>query len=241
MATIISHFYNEEYILPWWLNHHKQIFDHGILIDYGSTDRSRDIIYQLCPDWEIHNSTNPLFDYIDLENQINNYQSNINGWRLTITMTEFLMGINANMLQDNIFPIAHEIPAFEFYDWNPSGWIPQYLPLWSKFKYGIPSLGRLLHNYYVEYHGGRHFDGKFPRKHGAIFKYRDCISSPEMVSRRLQIQRKIPEEHKKTEAGWQHHNYNNGLDIFVLRDHHLRMTQQHNNFQDLSTLINAMT
>jgi hypothetical protein len=48
MKTVISHFYNEEYMLPWWLKHHRQYFDHGILIDYGSTDKSLDIIKKIC-------------------------------------------------------------------------------------------------------------------------------------------------------------------------------------------------
>ena len=26
--TIISNVWNEEYLLPWWLNHHKDLFDH---------------------------------------------------------------------------------------------------------------------------------------------------------------------------------------------------------------------
>lgn len=47
--TVISHFYNEEYLLPWWLNHHKNIFDNGILINYGSTDKSVEIIKSICP------------------------------------------------------------------------------------------------------------------------------------------------------------------------------------------------
>ena len=35
--TITAVFYNEEYLLPWWLMHHKQYFDHGVLINYAST------------------------------------------------------------------------------------------------------------------------------------------------------------------------------------------------------------
>ena len=42
-TTVISHFYNEEYLLPWWLAHHTKLFDHGILINKGSTDRSVEI------------------------------------------------------------------------------------------------------------------------------------------------------------------------------------------------------
>ena len=30
---LFSHIYNEEYLLPFWLNHHKNIFDHGVIID----------------------------------------------------------------------------------------------------------------------------------------------------------------------------------------------------------------
>ena len=42
-------FYNEEYLLPWWLMHHTKIFDHGILINRGSTDRSVEICKLLAP------------------------------------------------------------------------------------------------------------------------------------------------------------------------------------------------
>ena len=34
--TVICHFRNEEVLLPFWLRHHALLFDHGILIDYGS-------------------------------------------------------------------------------------------------------------------------------------------------------------------------------------------------------------
>ncbi|MEW9106591.1 glycosyltransferase family 2 protein, partial [Paenibacillus sp.] len=51
MRILISHFYNEEYLLPWWLKHHAPLFDHGILINRGSTDRSVDICKQLVPHW----------------------------------------------------------------------------------------------------------------------------------------------------------------------------------------------
>jgi FkbM family methyltransferase len=40
MTTLIGHFRNEEYLLPWWLRHHVPMFDHGVLIDYSSTDAS---------------------------------------------------------------------------------------------------------------------------------------------------------------------------------------------------------
>ena len=50
---IISHILNEEYLLPFWLEHHASIFDHGIMIDSGSTDRSIELIRKMCPTWSI--------------------------------------------------------------------------------------------------------------------------------------------------------------------------------------------
>ena len=33
MRVVVSHFFNEAYLLPWWLRHHRDVFDHGVLID----------------------------------------------------------------------------------------------------------------------------------------------------------------------------------------------------------------
>jgi hypothetical protein len=51
--TVISNVYNEEYLLPFWLEHHREIFDHGIIVNFASTDTSMDIVRELCPSWEI--------------------------------------------------------------------------------------------------------------------------------------------------------------------------------------------
>ena len=70
MNTIISHFYNEEYLLPWWLNHHKDMFDHGIMIDYDSTDNSVEIIKSICPKWTIVKSRNRFFQAKDIDSEV---------------------------------------------------------------------------------------------------------------------------------------------------------------------------
>ena len=44
-----------------------------------------------------------------------------------------------------------------------------------------------------------------------IFHYANCISSKEMLDRRLQIQNKIPEQDKIRNLGFQHHNFGLGL------------------------------
>ena len=68
--TLVSHFYNEDYLMPWWLEHHKDMFDHGIMIDYSSTDNSVDIIKEICPHWEIRQSRNQFFGAREIDAEV---------------------------------------------------------------------------------------------------------------------------------------------------------------------------
>ena len=95
--TVISHIFNEEYLLPFWLEHHKQIFDHGVIIDYCSTDRSVEIIKKYCPTWEIIKTQNlnengtPNFEAILVDLEVNNVEERINGYKICLNTTEFLL------------------------------------------------------------------------------------------------------------------------------------------------------
>ena len=92
MKTVISHFYNEEYMLPWWLSHHRQYFDHGIMINYDSTDRSVEIIKEYCPTWEIVQSRNREFGAKACDAEVNDYERKVQGWKICLNTTEFLVG-----------------------------------------------------------------------------------------------------------------------------------------------------
>ena len=95
--TVISHVYNEEYLIPFWLKHTARIFDHGIIVDYCSTDRTREIIKEMCPTWEVITTKNLNADgspnyhpeLADLE--INEIEKTIQGYKVCLTATEFLM------------------------------------------------------------------------------------------------------------------------------------------------------
>jgi hypothetical protein len=92
MNTVITHFYNEEYLLPWWINHHKKLFDHGIMINHHSTDRSVEICKELCPpNWKIVDSCNYNFDATKCDNEVKEYESSIDGFKIALTLTEFLL------------------------------------------------------------------------------------------------------------------------------------------------------
>ncbi|MDQ0417046.1 hypothetical protein J2Z48_001218 [Croceifilum oryzae] len=89
--TVIAHFYNEEYLLPWWLMHHTKIFDHGILINKGSTDRSVEICKEYAPHWEIrHSDTGSFFDVFQTDHEVMKAETEAIGWKMVLNITEFL-------------------------------------------------------------------------------------------------------------------------------------------------------
>ena len=97
-VTVIAHFYNEEYLLPFWLNHHKNIFSHGILVDYNSTDNSVKIIKSIVPHWKIISSRNEYFDAIDCDQEVMDIEKSIQGWKIALNITEFLMTTNLHLI-----------------------------------------------------------------------------------------------------------------------------------------------
>ena len=117
MKTVVSHFYNEEYLLPWWLNHHKKVFDYGIMINYASTDRSVEIIKEICPHWLVVDSAFKEFDAILIDQEVMYYESQVPGWKICLNIPEFLYG-NYSVLNDDSAPQEHYIPSFYFVDPN---------------------------------------------------------------------------------------------------------------------------
>lgn len=91
-TVLLSHFYNEEYLLPFWLNHHKNMFDEGLLIDYNSTDRSVEIIKKIVPHWKIVKTKNIYFDDLKINEEVQEYESQFdNYWKMCLNTTEFLV------------------------------------------------------------------------------------------------------------------------------------------------------
>lgn len=88
--TVLIHIYNEEYLLPFWLNHHKDMFDHGIIINYNSTDSSLDICKQICPLWEIRQSRNEFFGAREIDKEVMDIEETISGFKIALNVTEFL-------------------------------------------------------------------------------------------------------------------------------------------------------
>lgn len=218
--TVLCHFYNEEWLLPFWLKHHREIFDHGIMINYASTDRSVEIIRELCPTWEIVDSRNPEFEPCAIDAEVQDHERSLEGWRVCLNVPEFLVG-NYDHMDNRHHHDRIYVGQWMFVDMErreePLKLNSNY-PLWYQrwWGYGIvtdfscnqshgsvPRAPRSIHNYAADYPNlGRHFP-EFPTTYGdlAIFYYGYASLEQGSIDRRMQIQTKCP----NGGAGTNHH------------------------------------
>lgn len=89
--TVVCHFRNEEVHLRYWLRHHARLFDHGVLIDYASTDRSRAVVRELAPHWEVRPSRNATFDSAAVDAEVMAVEAEFGGWKMCLNATEFVV------------------------------------------------------------------------------------------------------------------------------------------------------
>lgn len=213
--TVITHFFNEEYMLPWWLMHHRKHFDHGIMIDYDSTDRSLEIIKEYCPTWTVVKSRNRQFDARACDNEVMDYESKTDGWKICLNVTEFLIG-DYSML-DDVPNQHHIIPNYIMVDkdieYNDK--LNYDESLIKQKPYGIPfdesrpitteRLGRVLHNMKsFHYTTGRHYHN-ITNKQMKVLWYGYSPMTEKMLARKLQIQNRIPQSDKALGLG--HHHF----------------------------------
>jgi hypothetical protein len=98
--TLIGHFYNEEFLLPFWIKHHYGMFDHGVLINHSSTDNSVALIRELAPGWEIIDSKLKNFDPIMTDFEVQKIEEAIPGWKICLNISEFLVGNLEKVLKE---------------------------------------------------------------------------------------------------------------------------------------------
>ena len=227
MKSVLMHFYNEEYLLPRWLEHHKKIFDFGVLIDYGSTDNSVAICKEICPNWQVMPTRNAYFDARACDLEIMFYERQIPGCRIALTATEFLVGDVNQLVNEDPKRQQHIIPGIRFTKWDPLGTLDTNKPLWEQIKTGvsyhddyIAHQGRSFHNYKdIDYPTGRHF-GPYTTENVLVFHYAHCIVGKEMIKRRMQIQHKVSPFDREKGIGNHHYVDNNGLTFNRLYDMH---------------------
>jgi hypothetical protein len=256
--TLLCHFYNEEYMLPWFLNHHKQIFDHGVMIDYHSTDRSVEIIREICPTWDIVTSRNPNFQADTIDYEVMDIEKSIEGWKICLNVTELMIG-DYSLMNDN--PNQQLLlPSMFYVDCDRERRVDTSIPLYKQktdgfsFKEGYTFKGRYtenfrerrarsLHNMSVQYPvPGRHYE-EYTTSELVIFYYGWCPFDDGALARKLQIQTQIPWVDRQRNWGFHHITNKETLEYrleheFIPRSRNIKedteyYVNKHENFSNL--------
>jgi hypothetical protein len=211
--TIISHIYNEEYLLPWWLKHHKNIADHGIIIDYHSTDRSLEIVKEICPDWTIITSRNEKFQADLVDAEVMDIESTIDGFKLCLNTTEFFVPKeDLNILFNDQLPdTAYRITRATMIDDDETNIVLPEESLVEKKNFGLIEdkwyVYRYSHNNTTgSYDLGRHHSylPNIKNIDSLIYHYQFSPWTPEFIARKLQIKNNISDSDKEVGRGSQH-------------------------------------
>ncbi len=192
--------------MPWWLKWHKDIFDYGVLVDYFSTDKSREIIRKICPDWEVRETKNENWDPITNDREFMEIEREFDGYKMVLTTTEFLVGT------PNLEDRCIAVPIKRMVDTAPKSVPEPDRPLIEQKKDGYMARRnrhRFLHNYPDgDYLGaGRHKTGHnaVPTKDLEVWKYMYCPWTEEFVNRRLQMKKHMSKRHLDNDNWGQHH------------------------------------
>jgi hypothetical protein len=213
LKVLIGHFFNEEFLLPYWVRHHQRLFDHAVLIDYASTDRSVEIIREMAPTWEIRPSV--LMDFGAWENdqymmavEQETEQRFPGSWKTVLNTTEFLLAADLDMLDQwlgsRVAPMG--VAMIDHPDRRPD---PLDKPdLFSMKHHGCLDLGhrRLIHRQpHGNYTPGRHnWTGGAPTMGNMFLLWFGWSPMDHIKGRKLQIQTRIPESDKQAGLGWHH-------------------------------------
>lgn len=216
--VLLGHFYNEEYLLPEWIRHHKPIFDRVILFDYKSTDRSLEILKDMAPEWEVRPSVNPDFDSQLINEELMRAEARVHGknvWKICLNTTEFLFCKDPKGVIEKLSPSPKAIACrgVALFDSPEMENVPIESPLLKQRHFGQssdPYKYRLLHNWvYAPYMRGRHgYDSPNPSYVAtdeiAIAWLGHSPFTKEFTNRKLQIKNKVSKDDISKNLGMHH-------------------------------------
>ena len=218
----IMHMYNEEYLLPFWLSHHKDIFDKIIIINYHSTDNSLNICKEIVPDCIIINTRNEWFGASDADREVMDIENQYEGFKICLNITEFLMTYGKNIREilkeyENT-KVALKLNTYvplslnEYYPKDHNELFKNLCNTDIKFNNDLitkegPRGYRYMHNYNNGYYNcGRHHINH-PHIHSndifLITLYWYPMNS-RFMERKMQIKHKIPKSDRDCGNGYHH-------------------------------------
>ena len=212
-TTLLTNIFNEEYLLPFWLNHHKNMFDEIIIIDYNSTDKSIEICKSMCPECKIIKTRNKYFDAEEIDKEFMDIENNIEGIKIILNTTEFLFCEKSvkDIFIDGVQPFSYAITVASPYSINSYN-INNSYELFSNLLnndvvYHNDRWTRQIHNFpNGNYTTGRHNTMNISiltsKAHIIWFGYYPMNDN--LLKRKLQIQQNIPQRDKDRGYGFQH-------------------------------------
>lgn len=224
-TILLSHVYNESFLMPYFCKHYINQCDHAVIVDYASTDNTLDIVRSLCPKWEIRQSKNKEFDASECDEEINDIEQEFKDcWKFCFNTTEFLFHYNIRELLNEAYRLNNNVLGFKTHGINmvenplhEEGGLDD-RPLVLQRHYGYAEVGpleirsrsRTIHrsnDRVYEPSGGRHrgtinaqlFD---PPIYLLWFGYSPW--NRQMIDRKLQIQNRISGRDKIWKRGIEH-------------------------------------
>jgi UDP-glucose 4-epimerase len=212
-TTLLTNIFNEEYLLPFWLNHHKNMFDEIIIIDYNSTDNSIEICKNICPNCKIIKTRNSYFDAEEIDKEFMDIENNIEGVKIVLNTTEFLICNTSikDIFIENTNSVSYSINAVSPYSLNTYNINNNY----ELFKnllnndvvYHTDRGSRQLHsfpngNYTIGRHSTNNISITTDKAHIVWFGFYPM--NEKLLKRKLQIQQNIPQSDKEKGFGYHH-------------------------------------
>jgi len=220
--TLFTTVLDGEPLLPFWLEHHRRLFDHGVITLYPSKDNSEDIIREICPDWDIVKPVHhPNYSCIGADKEVMTQEKKHRGWKMALNITEFAVTQNlaavaksVSHIMKCILPIdvAVMVDTPETVDDK----LDPNIPLLLQKHHGLFSRAyplwpcrhaRQLHRgRHGNYDVGRHNSRVKPREKSPLLYVAWFVWSPyrEIRQRKLEVRDQLPKNDKNWNRGWQH-------------------------------------
>lgn len=217
---LVTHFYNEELLLPEWIRWHKPLFDVVYCLDHQSTDRSVGIIKELAPDWKIIPSRLVEFDAAGNDAEVSETEHLMKDveapdWIVTLNITEIIFTPNFRERIEAYSKLAPDIQAFGMRSFclvdpepNSSTSLLDHNFGYVDFERGVNAARRwrFIHNWlWGNYHLGRHGTNLIHTTcPELLIAYWQFAPYPDCKQRKQQIDARRPESDKLGGRGVQH-------------------------------------
>lgn len=217
-TVLVSHFFNEEFLLPYFLRHHVPMFDHGVMIDHASTDRSVEIIRQLAPGWEVVDTRLDCFDAIENDREVEEHEARFpEAWKVVLNTTEFVIHPDLRGLLAGLEAAGQEclwMKDFAVVDTLEEQNVePTDDPLWLQREHGFDAASvrsRMIHHWpHGDWIMGRHSSHRSRKNQGMVddrvlVLWFGWSPMSRCRPRKLQIQTRIPIQDKCLRRGVEH-------------------------------------